>query len=234
MNGAPWRISAAVPATALYAPLRHHRLFAPLLFAALSGASLLALLFLYRLLRRKDELHRLSRIDPLTGLINRRALQDAYQQRLAYQTRYGGREGALLVIDLDNFKQVNDRHGHQAGDRVLVAVARTLQSILRESDLAVRLGGDEFAILLPRANALQASIVAEKLRVGFNNIASAPTSVSVHASIGVALETETEPSLDALLSAADEAMYRQKPADLLVNGETRQARSRHGHGLAHW
>ncbi len=213
VRGAPWRISAAVPAKALYAPLGHRRLFSALVFAALSGASMVALLLLYRLLRRKDELHRLSRIDPLTGLVNRRALQDAYRQRLAYQARYGGREGALLAIDLDNFKQVNDRYGHQAGDRLLVAVAQTLRTTLRESDLAARLGGDEFAILLPRATAQDASAVAQKLRSGFEDIASpgsTETSVKVRASIGFALEAETEPSLDAILSAADQAMYRQK------------------------
>ena len=229
VKGAPWRIAAAVPTNQLYAPLGHHRLFPWLIFAAFAAASMIALTLLYRLIRRNEQLDRLSTIDPLTGVWNRRALDAAYNRRLAHQARYGGREGALLLLDLDNFKQLNDLYGHSAGDKVLAVVAQTLQTQVRESDIVARLGGDEFSILLPQATRQGAQVVIEKLSTALDAITFTKPSfgnAEIHASIGLALEEDTAPSLDALLSAADDAMYRAKRTSTLSPRRIRQTTSK--------
>ena len=186
---------------------------------------MIALTLLYRLIRRNQQLDRLSTIDPLTGVWNRRAREAAYNRRLAHQARYGGRDGALLLLDLDNFKQINDQRGHGVGDKLLALVAQTLQAQVRESDIVARLGGDEFAILLPQATRQGADVVIEKLSTALDAITStnpAFGNVPIHASIGLALEAETAPSLDALLSAADDEMYRAKRTSTLSPRRIRQ------------
>ena len=218
VKGAPWKIAAAVPTNQLYAPVGHNRFFPWLIFFAFAAASMIALTLLHRLIRRNEQLDRLSTIDPLTGVWNRRALDDAYNRRLAHQARYGGRDGALLLLDLDNFKQVNDLCGHSAGDKLLALVARTLQAQVRESDIVARFGGDEFVILLPQATRQGAQVVIEKLAAALDAITSTTEgfgNAQVHASIGLALEVETAPSLDALLSAADDEMYSAKRTSTL-------------------
>lgn len=224
VTGAPWKIAAAVPTNQLYAPLGHHRFFPWLIFAAFAVASMVALTLLYRLIQRNQLLDRLSTIDPLTGVWNRRALDAAYDKRLADQARYGGRDGALIVLDLDSFKQINDQYGHGAGDNLLASVAQTLQAHVRESDIIARLGGDEFAILLPRATGQEAHVVIEKLRTALSAVTPnhpAFKDADIRASFGIALEDETAPSLDALLSAADDEMYRAKR---LANPSPRRTR----------
>jgi PAS domain S-box-containing protein len=98
--------------------------------------------------------------DALTGLLNRRGFAAAIQTQVAQSRRYGT-AGALLILDLDGFKAVNDAHGHEAGDRLLVGVARELRTCLRETDVIARLGGDEFAVILPRETVDEAALVAE-------------------------------------------------------------------------
>ena len=225
VNGAPWKIAAAVPINQLYAPLGHHRLFPWLIFSAFAAASIFALTLLYRLIRRNQQLDRISTIDPLTGVWNRRALDAAYNRRLAHQARYGGRDGALLLLDLDNFKQINDRYGHGAGDKLLTVVAQALQAQLRESDIVARLGGDEFAILLPQVTRQGAHAVIEKISTALDAITSTNLTfrdAQIHASIGLALEENTAPSLDALLSTADDEMYRAKRTSILSPRRVRQ------------
>jgi len=113
------------------------------------------------------ELHRLAEIDELTGLPNRRAFLATLADHLASQRREDSR-GALLVLDLDRFKELNDTLGHAVGDRVLVQAARAMEERLRATDFIGRLAGDEFAVLLPRANEAEAervaSVLAERLR----------------------------------------------------------------------
>ena len=103
----------------------------------------------------EQRLRRLADYDALTGLVNRRRFEEELNRHLARGHRYG-LEGSLLVLDLDNFKQINDSHGHREGDRVLSAVAGALALRMRESDTVGRIGGDEFAVLLPRGGRAEA------------------------------------------------------------------------------
>jgi diguanylate cyclase (GGDEF)-like protein len=148
--------------------------------------------------------------DPLTGLANRVLLFD----RLAHALRAVQRERqplALLVLDLDGFKQVNDTFGHQVGDRVLQRVAAELKGALRAVDTVARLGGDEFAVVLPGADSKGASQVAEKLLQALAKAGHQGTfSFALGASIGIAIAPEHGREADTLLQHADTAMYAAK------------------------
>jgi diguanylate cyclase (GGDEF)-like protein len=148
--------------------------------------------------------------DPLTELLNRRGFERELKRSLAYLKRYGA-SAALLFIDLDRFKPVNDRHGHAAGDAVLKAVAATLTRNVRASDVVARLGGDEFVVLLwnvtgaaaaAKAVALENAIAAESVRCG-------AATLDVGASAGVALIAASETPA-GLVDRADAAMYARK------------------------
>jgi diguanylate cyclase len=168
----------------------------------------------------EQELERLSHHDPLTGLFNRRRFEEELRRQLAYTRRYG-RGGALLMIDLDRFKQINDELGHAAGDEALRHVAELLSDNLRASDMVARdvdpmvarLGGDEFVVLLPEADAAGAETAAERLATA---VAEAPLAiedraVELRVSIGVAMFDEDGiPPEQELLAAADQAMYLAK------------------------
>jgi diguanylate cyclase (GGDEF)-like protein len=153
--------------------------------------------------------------DSLTGLANRRALYTDGQARLA---KTPGRRRALLLLDLDKFKEVNDSLGHHAGDQFLVEVAARLRGQVRGGDLLARLGGDEFAVLLEDAGHEEAASVAENLRAAlaqpFTTLAgsSAMGSLTLHStvSIGIARFPDDGPDLSALLRKADIAMYKAK------------------------
>ena len=122
--------------------------------------------------------------------------------------RYG-MDGALLVIDLDRFKQVNDGHGHRAGDRVLAEVAAVLRARLRESDILARFGGDEFAVLMPHGGAAEAAELANLLVTAVRREVSTPAG-PLDASVGYALFEDATTSSDEVLSRADDAMYADK------------------------
>lgn len=149
----------------------------------------------------------LSRTDSLTGLGNPRALRERGEHDLD-MARRAGSALSLVFIDVDNFKEVNDREGHAAGDRVLQQVAEALRAILRRSDFAARLGGDEFAVLLVGSDAASAREVAVKIREGVEERMRANT-FSVTLSIGVATAAEGA-SFAALLEAGDGLMYEAK------------------------
>jgi diguanylate cyclase (GGDEF)-like protein len=148
--------------------------------------------------------------DPLTGLPNRAALAEAMEHEVRSTPRTS--PPALLLIDLDGFKGVNDTDGHLAGDAVLVAVAELLRAQVRDGDLATRLGGDEFAVLLPRTSMAQATKVARRIVAASHEASGlASASARVHLSIGVGwLEQPTDS--DALVAIADEALYAAKAA----------------------
>jgi diguanylate cyclase (GGDEF)-like protein/PAS domain S-box-containing protein len=160
------------------------------------------------------ELHRLAEVDELTGLPNRRAFLRVLGDHLASRRREDSR-GALLVLDLDRFKELNDTLGHAVGDRVLVQAARAMEERLRVSDFLGRLAGDEFAVLLPRAGEAEAEHVAEALAKRLREEAL-PTAQGVRqlsASIGVApLKGPAGASVDRALQSADDAMYAAKTA----------------------
>lgn len=157
------------------------------------------------------ELERLATTDQLTGLHNRRQLEAVFT-RLAGAARRQGHALAVVVMDLDHFKQINDRWGHHAGDAVLVHVARLLREHLRSSDWAFRIGGEEFCLLLPVAARDGAITVTEALR---RRITEHPCHVDgeaipLSASIGVATFPANSRTFAELLSLADERMYRAK------------------------
>jgi diguanylate cyclase (GGDEF)-like protein len=150
--------------------------------------------------------------DALTGLGNRHTMEHAFPAAIERCVR-DERPISLLMLDLDNFKIVNDRYGHIAGDRILATIARILRRHFRPSDILVRYGGDEFAVLLPNVNANQASEIAERVREAISgyemSLDGYRGDLNVAVSIGVA-ELADGQALDAMLTAADEAMYRAK------------------------
>ena len=154
--------------------------------------------------RLEDQLRHLADHDPLTGLLNRRGIDRALAQHVARGRRYGA-EGALLVLDLDGFKTVNDSLGHAAGDELIVTCASALQNRLRETDILGRLGGDEFAVLLPAEGEAEAVIVAEAI------VKVIRDETGVTASVGVTPFGD-EPTTTSALDRADMAMYAAKQA----------------------
>jgi len=149
--------------------------------------------------------------DPLTGLANRTLLLERLRSVLARDARTG-QSTAVLFLDLDGFKAVNDEHGHGIGDEVLVAVAKRLSAAVRPSDTVARLGGDEFVVLLEGATDEVIETVVERLRTAV--VAPLPTlDLKVGVSIGVAVSTRGDGEPRALLMAADTAMYTEKRAD---------------------
>lgn len=182
--------------------------------------------------RYEEQIHQLAYYDALTGLPNRRLFFDRLAQTLARSQR-SGRHGAIIYLDLDNFKPLNDRHGHKAGDLLLQEVAYRLSACLRDEDTVARLGGDEFAVLLAQiddgqpdsqrdATLQHASDVAERIRdalarpyVLTMNTGGASTEQVEHhcsASVGVTLFPPCEMDGEAMLRRADAAMYAAKAA----------------------
>jgi diguanylate cyclase (GGDEF)-like protein/PAS domain S-box-containing protein len=165
--------------------------------------------------RLEDHLRHLADHDSLTGLRNRRLFEHDLKLQVARAQRYG-ESAAVMLVDLDAFKAINDLHGHKVGDDTLKAVAIALTRRLRETDLVARLGGDEFAILLPHADEPGTTIVAESLvRV----IAGCSVDVGdevVHpsGSVGVAMITQSTLSDEQVMVEADRAMYAAKQAKL--------------------
>ncbi len=158
-------------------------------------------------------LRELSRKDSLTGLLNRRAFFADARAELERARRYPA-PLALLMIDIDNFKSVNDEHGHPAGDALLLAVSAALQAQLRDSDVLARIGGEEFAALLLQTPADEAMRVAERLRaaVAATCIAAEGVPVARTLSIGLAHDEAGKSSLEQLIRQSDAALYRAKDA----------------------
>ncbi len=162
-----------------------------------------------------DQLQHLADHDALTGLRNRRSFEQALETQIACVRRYGP-EGALLMLDLDHFKSVNDTLGHQAGDEVLSAAANALRCNLRASDTVGRLGGDEFAVLLPKADEQEARTVAKKLgesiRAVGKQLHGDAGGSAVTASIGIVVLSVAHEDCVGALADADRAMYEAKSA----------------------
>ena len=158
----------------------------------------------------REELERVARTDPLTGLPNRRAF-DEHLRWLVAQAHRSQRPAALLLLDVDHFKKVNDRYGHAVGDQVLRALARPTDVAIRQSDLFSRWGGEEFALLLVDTDEAGALVFAEKLRLA-NRATPIPTTagpIPLTVSIGIALLDEGL-SADDWIRRADEALYTAK------------------------
>lgn len=155
-------------------------------------------------------LENMAAIDSLTGCYNTRALKNCLERVLASSDRYGG-DVSVIMFDLDEFKSINDRHGHPAGDAVLKEVARRVQAAIRKSDYFARYGGDEFVIILPNTRFSIAADLAERLRkiVSSFSISLTHEQINVTASFGV---TQAWSGIDGgtLLNEADKMLYRSK------------------------
>lgn len=159
---------------------------------------------------RNQQLEDLVNRDPLTGLGNRRSLTAAY---LDLQARQGECRLALLLLDIDSFKQANDQYGHLYGDEILISLGKKLEHIARgfAGSHCARFGGDEFAVLLPGASSLEASAFAQDLRTAFAAKGFQVANQKVSLSIGIAwLAAAREQTLDTLISRADQVLYRAK------------------------
>jgi diguanylate cyclase (GGDEF)-like protein len=159
--------------------------------------------------RIEQDLHDLVDRDALTGLFDRRRFEEELERHVSEGRRYG-MGGVLVVLDLNGFRSVNEEHGQRAGDRVLVAVARTLTNRLRETDLLARIGDDQFAVLLPRAKPPEAERVCQALEAAISEEVHAPSNGRVEASVGFVPFTDTMNSVEEALLAAHTAMYAVK------------------------
>lgn len=160
----------------------------------------------------EQEMARQARTDSLTGLFNRRHFCELAGKELARARRYG-QQLSVLMLDLDQFKGINDTHGHQTGDHVLRKVGEVCRQTLREVDIVGRIGGEEFSILLPESDMRQAVEVGERLRQAIADAAiplEAGGQLRFTASIGVAPLSAADASIDHLLNQADKALYEAK------------------------
>ena len=207
-------VPAAATAAALGVLILGTRLPVSALAVALAGGTLVLAVvrtqLAFRQLVKMADLRRQALTDDLTGLPNRRALYADVPERLA--SRQDG-HSALLLLDLDRFKEVNDSLGHDVGDRLLVQVGVRLSTHLRGRDLLARLGGDEFAVFLDNAGRDQAVAVAVKLRAALaESFTLEGIALQVDVSIGIALSPDQGDDLKVLLRKADMAMYKAKAA----------------------
>src|SRR4051812_24046418 len=159
--------------------------------------------------RLESDLRDLTDRDALTGVLSRRRFEEELERHIARGRRYG-MTGALIVLDLNDFKTVNERHGHRAGDRVLIGVADALASRRRDTDLLARVGGDQFAVLLPQAKPHEAERVSQALEDLVPETVRLPGGERVEASVGFAPFTATLESAEEVHLAADAAMYAVK------------------------
>jgi diguanylate cyclase (GGDEF)-like protein len=167
--------------------------------------------------RVHEEAQRLSLTDPLTGLSNYRYLKESLRREVERASRFGHRL-AVLALDLDRFKEVNDTYGHAAGDAVLAEFARRVRAEIREVDLAFRQGGEEFVVLLPETDAAGGAVVAERLGAAIRRTpvlarsarSPQPARIQVTVSIGVAVYPDHGATGAAVLEAADDALYQAK------------------------
>ncbi len=154
----------------------------------------------------------LANTDPLTKLKNRRSFQEHGAHHLAMARRYKT-DLSLLLLDIDFFKNINDRHGHQTGDEVLIQVADLLAEQVRVVDIVARIGGEEFAVLLPATNRLGAAVLAERIRAAIeqSEFPADGKVLAVTVSVGIAsLGAEPVDSVDELLAIADKRLYLAK------------------------
>jgi diguanylate cyclase (GGDEF)-like protein len=188
-----------MPTTALAWRIANGAAYVAVVAVAMAG--------LQRLRRSQAQLAQLVIQDQLTNVLNARAFADRLTEELDRNRRYP-RPLALLYMDLDNFKIINDTHGHQTGDAVLRLVADAMRSSVRHSDIVGRLGGDEFAVLMPETDAPLADAAAKRLVANLRDVFKGTPNVT--ASLGVVSCTATDASTDDLLRRADQAMYDAK------------------------
>jgi len=210
-NGAMFLLRSP-PIARLAWPVDEH-VFSSAWLTVISSESLLATIstafILLAMAKERAELrHKTAATkDPLTGLANRRS----FFQEASRLMQTSDRPVALLMVDLDHFKSINDQFGHAAGDEILRIFAKTASANLRPSDLVGRLGGEEFAVLLPAASQEGAWFVAERLRSAFATAAGTVNGLSIEATASVGMSIlDPGQDMSALLDRADQALYRAK------------------------
>ncbi len=174
------------------------------------GAFLFAAYFVSALRRSLDQEHELAHTDELTGAVNRRAFLEAAAQEINRARRHR-HQFTVAYMDVDDFKKVNDRYGHSAGDQLLRSVAATIRETIREIDVVGRLGGDEFVVLLPETDAEAARFVVSRVHERIQAVADARR-WSVTFSLGVVTWTTPPRTVDVMIKQADDAMYAVKHA----------------------
>jgi len=159
----------------------------------------------------REELMQLSDTDELTGLKNRRAFNSALSMEVKKAIRYE-RPFAIMMLDADYLKQVNDQYGHEVGDKLIVSVSQVMKDSLRETDILARFGGDEFVIMLPDTSDAKAYDVAERIRIGVENtsISTGGNRVSSTLSIGLACFPVDSGDIEDITQKADKALYASK------------------------
>lgn len=161
------------------------------------------------LAQKTTELAQKALYDDLTGLYNRRYFNDTLAEQIKIAERYSDAIFSICFFDLDDFKTINDTLGHEAGDKALVAVARTIEKVIRQSDMAFRMGGDEFLVLYPHTSSKDALIVTERLRVEINALSFNGLNTRISISGGVSAYKK-ETSVDDVLRVADRRLYLAK------------------------
>ncbi|OQX30282.1 MAG: hypothetical protein B0D94_12075, partial [Candidatus Sedimenticola endophacoides] len=174
-------------------------------------------IIIIRLFHRENDLQnrwltQLSTTDPLTHLLNRRATQNALEREVA-RSKAQNSTFSILIGDIDHFKAINDHHGHQCGDMVLIKVAQTLRELLREQDAVSRWGGEEFLLLLPNTDAAHATALAERLRVSIENapLQEHQHDINITMSFG-GVEYQPHTTVEDMIQMADQLMYEAKRA----------------------
>ena len=159
----------------------------------------------------KDKIIKLSQTDELTGLLNMRSFNSILSSEVSKFSRYG-RTFSVMMVDADGLKQVNDRFGHEAGNRLVTMIANTIQDGLRETDILARYGGDEFVVMLPEASAEDTSKTAQRIRQAVENttLSQDGERISTTVSVGIANCPEDATDEQTLLDRADTALYRSK------------------------
>jgi len=210
--GTSWRLVIAVPDSRLYASIGGWTARIPWLVFALVSVLGIALVALFvRLDALSRRMAASARTDPLTGLLNRRAVTE-HLTRAAAHARRRGEPVSVLMIDLDRFKEVNDRHGHAAGDRVLCAFAECLRCVVRAEEVCGRWGGDEFVVVLALADAPAAGVLAERLRAAAGRVDLADLGLPGGVALSVGAATAVYCTPDEIVHAADMALYEAKAA----------------------
>lgn len=163
------------------------------------------------IVRHAEVLEQLATTDGMTGIYNRRHFMTLADREWSRSRRYG-RPLSFLMIDIDFFKSINDRFGHEVGDQMIVHLTTLATACKRDSDVLARIGGEEFALLLPETDLAQAQLVAERLRrdVVENPFTASSDQISTTISIGVAMGTGTMTGISDLMKVADKALYDAK------------------------
>jgi diguanylate cyclase (GGDEF)-like protein len=163
-------------------------------------------------IRMQEGLHNLAYTDPMTGLQNYRAFRSNLDDEWKRASRYR-RPLSLILIDLDHFKDINDRYGHPAGDRLLAGLADILRDTVRETDVPARYGGEEFVVVCPETSEMDAEIVAERIRAAVESARfriESRESTAITCSLGIATFPSNATTEEALIDAADAALYYAK------------------------